>query len=142
MLDKKSKANLEIAAACLVMRDEIYYSAGASRAYYAIFQATKYFLVKNNFDYKKLKRKNLIANNQRAYAHGSIGIALAYFIQSNGFNSQDDLIFINEIYRTFHKLYYWRRKGDYEKGVIYKKDLKKAIGRAEMFINKLKKYNG
>ena len=141
MLDKKSEANLEIAAACLVMRDEIYYSAGASRAYYAIFQATKYLLVKNNFDYKKFKKNVPELNKQRDYAHGSIGIALEYFLRTNGFNCQEDLIFIKEMYSTFNKLYDWRREGDYTETVINKEDLDDAIERAEMFINKLKKYN-
>jgi len=141
MLDKKSEANLEIAAACLEMRDEVFYSAGASRAYYAIFQATKWVLIKNNFDYKKFKMNNPIAKHQKDFAHGSIKIALEYFLLNNGFNSQDDVNFIKEMHSTFYKLYFWRLRGDYEETVLNKKDLKEAIEMAEMFVNKLKKYD-
>ena len=105
MLNKKSEANLEIAKLCLDKEDENFFSAGVSRAYYAIFQATKYLLEKNCFDYKKFKRNEPRARTQRDYAHGSISIALAYFLLNNGFNSQDDLRFIGEIYITFNKPY-------------------------------------
>ena len=141
MLNKKSEANLEIAKVCLEKNAESYFSVGVSRAYYAIFQATKYLLVKNNFDYKKFKKNDPIAKNQRDYAHGSIMKALKYFLLTNGFNSQDDLRFIDEMLSTFTKLYNWRRKGDYEETVIGKKNLKKIIKRARVFINRLKKYN-
>jgi len=141
MLNKKSEANLEIAKLCLEKEDENFFSAGVSRVYYAIFQAAKYLLEKNCFDYKKFKRNEPIAKAQRDYAHGSIRIALEYFLLNNGFNEQDDLIFIKEMYSTFRKLYSWRIDGDYEKIAISKKDLKDAIKLAEIFINKLKKYN-
>ena len=141
MLNKKSEANLEIAVVCLDKKDASFFAVGISRAYYAIFQATKYFLEKNDFDYGEFKKKDSILQNQRDYSHGGIRKALAYFIQSKGFNSQDDLKFINEMLLTFYKLYNWRRKGDYEEGSIYKKDLKIAIKRAERFIRELKKYD-
>ncbi|MCL2155796.1 MAG: HEPN domain-containing protein [Leptospirales bacterium] len=141
MLNKKSEANLEIAVVCLDKNDEKFFSVGASRAYYAIFQATKYLLVKKSFDYKKFKKNVPIAKKQRDYSHGSIGAALEYFLLNNGFNSQDDLIFIKEMHSTFIKLYDWRRQADYEKAVITKRNLEEAIEKAEMFINKLKKYN-
>jgi len=141
MLNKKSTANLVIAKLCLKMRSEGFYSVGESRVYYAIYQAAKYLLVKNNFDYKLFKMNDPRAKGQRDYAHGSISIALEYFLLSNGFNSQDDLRFIGDMYTTFRKLYNWRIKGDYEDDVITKKILKEAIKRAEKFINELKKYN-
>ena len=141
MLNKKSEANLQIAKLCLEKQDENFFSVGVSRAYYAIFQETKYLLEKNYFDYKKFKRNEPRARAQRDYAHGSISIALAHFLRINGFNSQDDLRFIDEIYITFNRLYNWRLKGDYEKIVISKKNLKDAIELAEIFINELKKYN-
>jgi len=141
MLNKKSEANLEIAKVCLEKNAESYFSVGASRAYYAIFQATKFFLEKKGFDYKEFKKNDPVVKRQRDYAHGSIWKALAYFFQYNGFNSQDDSRFIDDMYATFHKLYEWRRKGDYEEGTIYKKVLELAIIRAERFINELKKYD-
>ncbi|MCL2154675.1 MAG: HEPN domain-containing protein [Leptospirales bacterium] len=141
MLNKKSEANLEIAKICLDKKDEDYFSAGASRAYYAIFQATKYLLVKKCFDYKKFKINNPIAKKQVNYTHGGIRKALEHFLLNNGFNSQDDLRFIDEMHTTFNKLYNWRRQGDYEETVISEKDLKEAIEIADMFTNKLKKYN-
>ncbi|MCL1865561.1 MAG: HEPN domain-containing protein [Spirochaetes bacterium] len=141
MLNKKSEANLEIAKLCLEKEDENFFSAGVSRAYYAIFQATKYLLEKNCFDYKKFKRNEPRAKKQRDYAHGSISIALEYFLLNNGFNGQNDLRFINYMYTTFNKLYYWRLESDYKDTVISKKTLKKALKRTEMFINELKKYN-
>jgi len=74
MLNKKSKANLIIAKLCLNMKGGVFHSIEASRyfgllrlrsatnaqykAYYAIFQATKYLLEKNCFDYKKFKLDN------------------------------------------------------------------------------------
>jgi uncharacterized protein (UPF0332 family) len=141
MLNKKSKANLKIAKLCLYMRDEVFYSVGASRAYYAIFQATKYLLVKKCFDYKDFKINNPRISKQRDYSHDSIRKALKYFLLNNGFNNQDDLIFIKEMNATFQRLYNWRLLADYEDEFISKKYLKKAIVNAEMFINKLKKYN-
>jgi len=141
MLNKKSEANLEIVKLCLEKEDENFFSIGVSRAYYAIFQATKYFLEKNCFDYKKFKKNEPKARTQRDYAHGSIRIALEYFLLNNGFNNQDDLRFIKKMYSTYRKLYSWRISGDYKKTVISKKDLKDAIELAEIFINKLKKYN-
>ena len=45
------------------------------------------------------------------------------------------------IMQFFRQLYNLRLKGDYKETFIIKKDLKKAIERAEMFINELKKYN-
>jgi len=141
MLNKKSEANLEIARECLEKKDESFFSVGVSRTYYSIFQATKWLLVKNNFDYKKFKKSNSNLNKQRDYAHGSIRIALEYFLRSNGFNSQDDLIFIKEMHSTFSKLYFLRLRGDYEEDIIYKIYLKAAIERAERFISELKKYN-
>jgi len=125
MLNKKSEANLEIALVCLNKNDENFFSVGVSRAYYAIFQATKYLLVKNNFDYKKFKMNDPIISKQRDYAHGSIKKALVCFLQSNGFNSQDDLRFIDDMYTTFTTLYFWRLRGDYGETVINKKILKK-----------------
>jgi len=141
MLNKKSEANLEIARVCLEKKDEAFYSVGASRAYYAIFQATKHFLVEKCFDYKKFKKNDPVAKKQRDYAHGSIRRALKYFLRTNGFNSQDDLRFINEMLSTFNKLYDWRIHGDYKEKIIYKIYLKAAIERAERFINELKKYD-
>jgi len=141
MLDKKSEANLEIAKVCLDKNAESYFSVGVSRAYYAVFQATKYLLVKNNFDYKKFKKNNPKANKQRDYAHGSIKAALEYFLRTKGFNSQDDLRFIKEMYSTFIKLYDLRIRGDYEEEIVYKIYLKAAIKRVEKFISELQKYN-
>ena len=141
MLNKKSKANLRIAKLCLNMKNKVFHSIGASRAYYAIFQATKYLLVKNCFDYKKFKLDNPHARKQRDYAHGSIRDALERFLLNNGFNKPDDLIFIKEMYATFKKLYNWRMQADYKEVVISKKNLEEAIERAEMLIYKLKKYN-
>ena len=141
MLDEKSEANLEIAIVCLDKQDEVFYSVGVSRAYYSIFQATKYFLEKRSFDYKKFKKNDPIAKNQRDYAHGSIGIALKYFLQTNGFDCQDDLRFINDITTTFNKLYNWRRQGDYEERIIYKTILEVAVKRAKRFISGLKKFD-
>ena len=141
MLNKKSKANLRIAKLCLNMKNDVFHSIGVSRAYYAIFQATKYLLVKNCFDYKKFKLDNPGARKQRDYAHGNIREALESFLLNKRFNKQEDLIFIKEMYATFAKLYNLRILADYEIDIINKKDLEKAIKRAEMFINKLKKYN-
>jgi len=141
MLNKKSEANLEIAKVCLDKREQSFFSVGVSRAYYAVFQATKYFLIKKSFDYNEFKKNNPFANKQRDYSHGSIRIALKYYLQTKGFNSLDDLRFIKDINRTFQKLYDWRVWGDYEETAISKKDLKIAIKRAERFINELKKYN-
>ena len=141
MLNRKSTANLETAKFCFEKEDENFYSVGASRAYYAIFQATKFFLEKNSFDYKLFKTAEPKARRQRDYAHGSIRIALAYFLLNNGFNAEEDLIFIKKMYKTFRKLYHWRIEGDYKEAAISKKSLKDAITRAEMFINELKKYD-
>ena len=141
MLNKKSTANLETAKICFEKEDESFYSVGVSRTYYAIFQATKYLLKKNCFDYKQFKKSDPIAKNQRDYAHGSIRRALEYFLINNEFHELEDLIFIKRMHSTFHRLYNWRRIGDYEENVISKKDLKKAIVKAEMFINELKKYS-
>ena len=140
MLIKKSTANLETAKFCLEKKDRNFYSVGVSRAYYAIFQATKYLLEKNSFDYKQFKTSEPKARHQRNYAHGSISLALEYFLLNNGFNNQDDLKFIDDLHPTFRQLYSWRIKGDYREAVIRKKDLKDAIVKAEMFINELKKY--
>jgi len=141
MLHEKSEANLEIAIFCLSKQKESFYSVGVSRAYYAIFQETKNFLVKNSFDYKLFKRNDSIAINQADYAHGSIRSALEYFLRTNGFNSKDDLIFIMRVRSTFYKLYNWRIEGDYNETVITKENLEDAIESAEKFINGLKKYN-
>jgi len=141
MLDQKSEANLETARLCFEKKNENFYSVGVSRSYYAIFQAAKFLLVKNGFDYKLFKKNVPKAGGQRDYAHGSISLALEYFLLTNGFNSKDDLKFIDDMHSTFPTLYFWRIKGDYREDVIKKKDLKKSIERAEIFINKLKKYN-
>jgi len=141
MLNKKSKANLIIAKLCLNMKGGVFHSIGASRAYYAIFQETKYLLEKNCFDYTKFKLDNPGARRHSDYAHGSIRNALKYFLFNNGFNEQDDLIFINEMSTAFKKLYRWRIQADYKDGIISKKNLGEAIERAEMFIIKLKKYD-
>ena len=141
MLNKKSEANLETAKLCFEKEDESFYSVGVSRAYYAIFQATKFFLEKNCFDYKQFKMNDPIAKKQRDYAHGSISIALEYFLLTNEFKGEGDLKFIDDMHKTFNKLYKWRLEGDYEGIVISKGNLEEAIERAEMFINELKKYN-
>ena len=141
MLNKKSKANLIIAKICLTMKNENFYSVGVSRAYYAIFQVTRFLLDKNGFDYKLFKMNDPIAMNQRDYAHGSIRNALEFFLLNNGFNSKNDLIFMRRMYTTFLKLYKWRLKGDYKDIVITKKNLEEAIKRAENFIDELKKYD-
>jgi len=141
MLDKKSEANLEIAKVCLDKKDEVFYSIGASRAYYAIFQATKNFLVEKCFDYNSFKINNPRISKQRDYSHDNIRKALKYFLLNNGFNNQDDLIFIKEMYEAFNKLYNLRILADYEDACISKKYLEETIISAEMFIRKLKKYN-
>jgi len=141
MLNKKSEANLETAKLCFEKEDENFYSVGVSRTYYAIFQATKFFLEKNGFDYKLFKTVESKVRRQRDYAHGSISMALEYFLLNSGFNAEEDLIFIKKMYKTFHRLYNWRTEGDYKEAVISKKSLKKAIKSAGMFINELKKYN-
>ena len=61
MLNKKSEANLDIAKICFEKEYKNFFSVGVSRAYYAIFQATKYLLEKNGFDYKLFKRNDPIA---------------------------------------------------------------------------------
>ena len=139
MLDQKSEANLETAKLCFEKKNENFYSVGVSRAYYAIFQMTKYLLEKNGFDYKLFKKNDAVAKKQRDYAHGSISSALEHFLLTNGFNSKDDLKFIDDMHSTFLKLYSWRLQGDYEKIIIYKVNLKKAIERAEILISELKK---
>ena len=141
MLNQKAEANLETAVDCLSKKDENFYSVGVSRAYYAIFQETKNFLVNNSFDYKLFKRHDPIAINQADYAHGSISMALEYFLRTNGFNSKADLIFIMKMRSTFWKLYEWRRHGDYKETIISKEDLEDAIEIAEEFIDGLKKYD-
>ena len=98
-------------------------------------------LVKNCFDYRKFKLDNPRARKQRDYAHESIRNALESFLLNNGFNKQGDLIFIKEMCATFNKLYNLRILADYEDVCISKKYLEESIIRAEMFINKLKKYN-
>ena len=140
MLNKKSEANLEIAKLCFEKEDENFYSVGVSRTYYAIFQAAKFFLEKNGFDYKLFKKNDPIAKKQRDFAHGSISMALEYFLLNNKFNVQENLIFIKEMHSTFKRLYNWRLKGDYENFVVSKGYLIESIERAEMFINELKKY--
>ena len=141
MLNKKSEANPETAKLCLEKKRRNFYSVGVSRAYYSIFQATKFFLEKNGFDYKLFKKVEPRAGRQRDYAHGSIKIALEYFLLNSGFNTEEDLYFIKEMDSTFQSLYNWRIIGDYKEEAISKKRLKKAIARAEMFIHKLKKYD-
>ena len=141
MLDQKSEANLETAKLCFEKEAESFYSVGVSRAYYAIFQSVKFLLVKNDFDYKLFKKKDPIAKKQMDYAHGAIRRALVYFLRTSGFNSQEDLKFIDDSYTTFNRLYKWRLEGDYEEIVISKEVLGEAIERAEIFIDKLKKYN-
>ena len=141
MLNKKSEANLEIAKLCFEKEDENFYSVGASRAYYAIFQAAKYLLDKNGFDYKLFKENEPKARGQRDYAHGSIRIALEYFLLNKGFNAEEDLKFIDDMRSTFFKLYHWRIQGDYKEAAIDKIDLKDAIDRAGIFINKITKYS-
>ena len=141
MLNKKSEANLETAKLCLKKEDVNFYSVGVSRAYYSIFQAAKYLLAKNGFDYKLFKTIEPRAGRQRDYAHGSIRIALEYFLLNSGFNAEENLIFIIKMHKTFRKLYHWRIVGDYKEEAISKKSLKSAIVSAEMFINELKKYD-
>ena len=140
MLNKKSEANLETAKICCEKEDENFYSVGVSRAYYAIFQAAKYLLDKNGFDYKLFKMNDPIAKKQRDYAHGSIRRALEYFLRTNGFNNETDLIFISKMRSIFRRLYYLRLDGDYEKTAISKENLEEAIEKAEVFLNNLKKY--
>ena len=142
MLNKKSEANLEIAKFCLDKKDENFFAVGVSRAYIAIFQATKGLLVKRGVDYKKFELNDPSVNNQRDYVlHGTIRRALKYFLQTNGFNNQEDLRFINDINPTFSKLYFWRLRGDYEDATIYKKNLEDVIEITERFISELKKYD-
>ena len=140
MLNKKSEANLETAKLCFEKEAESFYSVGVSRAYYAIFQMTKYLLEKNSFDYKLFKKNDPVAKKKRDYAHGSISSALEHFLLNNGFNSQDDLKFIDDMHSTFLKLYSWRIEGDYKEIVISEENLQEAIKRAEILINELKKY--
>jgi len=56
MLNKKSEANLEIARVCLEKKEENFFSVGVSRAYYSIFQATKWLIEEDKFMYKKYKQ--------------------------------------------------------------------------------------
>ena len=130
-----------MAKLCFEKEDVSFYSVGVSRAYYAIFQAAKFLLEKNGFDYKQFKIAETRARGQRDYAHGSIRMALEYFLLNSGFNAEEDLIFIKRMRSTFKRLYNWRLKGDYKKIVISKKNMQEAIEIAEMFINELKKYS-
>ena len=63
MLDQKSEANLETAKLCFEKEAENFYSVGVSRAYYAIFQAAKFLLDKNGFDYKQFKEQKYLLMN-------------------------------------------------------------------------------
>lgn len=143
MLYQKSIANLEVAKLCLDKK-EIFFSVGISRAYYAIFQAAKWLLKENFFDYDKFRKENPNPNlkDQIDYSHGSIRLALEDFLKKNGFNKNNDFIFIRKMSTAFQDLYGLRRLADYENDSIAKKDLEDSIKKAEMIIDKLKGYNG
>lgn len=88
-LDDKSRENLSLAN--LYIKESKYRNAITSRVYYAIFQKMKFYLKKNNFDYKEFlnefnsRRRKMSAGSSfkgnRPYSHGTIKFAIFDFVQ-------------------------------------------------------------
>ncbi|MBP7582407.1 MAG: hypothetical protein KBA61_00120 [Spirochaetes bacterium] len=148
MLIKKAKANLDIARYCAGCSDVSYYSVGASRAYYSIFQSAKSILQNGSFDYFSFlntipKRKEYDHDNHKPYSHGTISSALCTYISKRPKYIEETHKYLQfQINATFSALYSLRVQADYEGKDIEISILNDAIKKAEKLISDLKLFIG
>ena len=116
-LNKKSRDNIQLVQSCLSRNR--YYTAVAGRAYYAVFQLLKYFLIQEEFDYREFLDD--IGSGDREFSHGTIKRAVFKQFMSKGCRLQEISILnqIDQLYRT-------RRKADYDTVEISKIRLKQC----------------
>ena len=111
-LKTKSIENFKIIEACNNNCESL--NVATSRAYYCLFQAIKFILEKDGFNYDDFIRVNC-RDGERVYSHGTIRNAfITHLKQTNGV--------IDPIFRTnlmkMDNLYRKRRKADYEDELI------------------------
>lgn len=110
---EKSQENENAAIKC---KENEYFNAGASRAYYSVFQLAKAFLIKKNFDYRKFieSHPEKYHSDEKDYSHGSIADALIQCIKENYQEDKKQTECIVKIKTMMKPLYLSRMKADYK----------------------------
>ncbi len=123
MLDVKSQENKTAADLCL---KSALFNAGASRAYYAIYQIAKHILDTKNYDYKAFIEQNHL-NGTKPYSHGTMPFALVDCIKNNFPKSKEREKCISAINVYMNSLYTYRVKADYREENLTQTELNIAI---------------
>lgn len=114
----KSEENKRVAQKCLNIDA---YNAGVTRAYYAVFQRCKHYLIEKGFDYSSfLQSRNKVY--EKPYSHGTIQNALTACMMTNSVPYAEimKLSFID-------RLYLKRRCADYYDRMIPSSELEDCI---------------
>ncbi len=128
-LEIKSDENLAIIE--YSGRKKRYYSATAGRAYYAVFQRMKHYLVSEKFDYDKFLSDNGL--DEKPYSHGTIKLAFSKYLVGKGTNLQ----VLNTVNKSDY-LYRTRRKADYKDDLISEKEFVICLSIAQEIIETIK----
>ena len=104
-LRSKSKENLQVVE--YAIKRQKYFNALAGRAYYAVYQSLKHYLVSKKFDYGGFLRR-IGKEDQREFSHGTIMRACVEQLCTTGVK-QDELRCLNFI----GDMYYIRWRADY-----------------------------
>lgn len=130
MLDGKSQENKTAADLC---KKASLFNAGASRAYYAIYQIAKHILDTKKYDYKAFIEQNHL-NGTKPYSHGTMPSALVDCIKNNFPKSKEQEKCIHAINVYMNSLYAYRVKADYKNENLTQTELNIAINQ----MNKIK----
>jgi hypothetical protein len=126
-LETKSNENFQIAELC---KRKNHYNGGASRAYYAVFQKFKGYLIKMQFDGDEFIRRRRPYSDD-PFAHGNIRLAVIDYLVINCGKTRAEIKIVNRISDLYRK----RLLADYEDEMIGNFDLIKSIEDAEKIID-------
>lgn len=109
-LETKSKENWSIVEYC---NQYNCYNVGASRAYYAVFQKVKKYLIDENFDYPNFL-KSIGRGGEKLFSHGTIVQALLSHLTNKNLACMKRVSPINKIDNIYKK----RKDSDYNDKMI------------------------
>ena len=138
-LAEKSYKNLKLYNCCI---NKDYIDLAANRLYYSIFQAMKYVLMINEFDYgefllRKFPDKNRKGKStQREYSHGSIYFAIIEVIDKK---KKPHMV---KDFSDLDKLYDFRILADYEDESVDKEELIEFKEKANIILEDLEQLKG
>jgi uncharacterized protein (UPF0332 family) len=128
----KSKENFRFVDMCF--RSKKLCNIAINRAYYAVFQKIKHYLISKNFDYKSFLN-NINLSEEREYSHRTLPRALKQCIKDNNpYVDFSPLVYIGTLHTR-------RKEVDYEDIMFDQDDLDDSHTEALTIINLMETLN-